>query len=85
MLLTHIIIASLSIIISSLAFIKPVKRLLMTGNIFIVATVASGTYLIFSNQVSILKTCLVGLAYLAVIITLTVLSRVKSRKLAKGI
>lgn len=80
--LIHIIIALASIGIASLTFFKPSMKRLVVSYGFIVATVASGTYLLVAAQADILHTCLSGLLYVTVVSIVTIATHVKARKLA---
>jgi len=81
--LLHVIIALSSVILSSVTFFKPTFNKLYVSYGFIVATVASGTYLIVSSSGSILRSCLTGLFYVTVVSIITIATHVKVRKLAK--
>lgn len=81
--LIHVIIALASIAVSSVTFFKPAIKNLYASYGLILATVASGTYLILSTSGSILKSCLTGLAYVTVVSIITIATHVRVRKLAK--
>ena len=81
--LLHVIIALSSVILSSVTFFKPSFNKLYVSYGFIIATVASGTYLIVSSSGSILRSCLTGLFYVTVVSIITIATHVKVRKLAK--
>lgn len=81
--LTHVIIALSSVAIASFVYFKPSIKRLMASYGFIIATVASGTYLILSTPGSILKSCLTGLFYVTVVSIVTIATHVRVRKLAK--
>jgi len=81
--LIHVIIALSSVILSSVTFFKPSFNKLYVSYGFIIATVASGTYLIVSSSGSILRSCLTGLFYVTVVSIITIATHVKVRKLAK--
>ena len=65
-LLIHLAIALSSIVITSLAVFKPTKNKLNLSSASIAATLATGTYLVFSTRSNLLSSCLSGLFYLAV-------------------
>lgn len=75
--LIHIIIALSSIIIATLAFFKPSSRTLIISYGFIIATIASGTYLLITVPSHILQSCLTGLGYLTVISLVMVATHVR--------
>jgi len=81
--LIHVIIALASIGIASFTFFKPsIKRLAVSYG-FIVATVASGTYLLLVSEGDILKSCLSGLLYLTVVSIVTIATHVRAHRLAE--
>lgn len=81
--LIHVVIAILSIGIASLVFFVPSIKKLAVSYGFIVATVATGTYLLILNPNNMLHTCLSGLFYLTLISVITIATHVRARKLAK--
>jgi hypothetical protein len=81
--LIHVIIALLSVVIASVTFFKPSMPKLYTSYGFILATVASGTFLIVSASGSILRSCLTGLFYVTVVSLITIATHVRVRKLAQ--
>ena len=81
--LTHIVIALSSVVLSSFVFFKPTVKRLYASYGFIVATVASGSYLILTTSGSILRSCLTGLFYVTVVSLITIATHVRVRKLAK--
>ncbi len=80
--LIHVIIAILSIGIASLAFFKPSIKKLATSYGLVVATVASGTYLLILNPSNMLHTCLSGLFYVTVVSIITIATHVRAGKFA---
>lgn len=83
--LLHVVIAMLSIGMSSYAYVRPRVRTLRASYAFIGLTFLSGFYLIWTTPVSILRTCLSGIAYLTVVTTVTVLARRKLAAAAQSI
>lgn len=81
--LTHVIIALLSVAIASVVYFKPTIKRLYASYGFIVATVASGTFLILTSTGSILKSCLTGLVYVTAVSIVTIATHVRVRNLAK--
>ena len=67
--LIHVLIALTSIIFSSLLVIFPSKTKLRLSYLLIGLTLASGTLLVITTHVSILKTCISGLIYLAFVMS----------------
>jgi hypothetical protein len=80
--LIHVLIALSSIGIATVTFFKPSIRRLFVSYGFIVATVASGTFLLLSSPSNILKSCLSGLFYLTVVTLVTIATHVKVRRLS---
>jgi len=78
--LIHVLIALTSIILASLAFFKPTIKKLMTSYGFVLATIASGTYLLISFPSHILQSCLVGLVYVTVVAGATAATHVRLRR-----
>lgn len=82
LLLLHISIALSSLVFASVMFAKPSKRKVGASYVLAGATLASGTALVTTTGASILHACIMGLIYLAVVLTLTVFAQ---RKLATNI
>lgn len=80
---THVVIAIISIILASITFFKPSMKKLYASYGLILATVASGTFLLVSSPSHILESCLTGLSYLTVISIATIATHIRIRKLAK--
>ncbi len=81
--LTHVIIALASIALSSFTFFKPTMKRLYASYGFIIATVASGTYLLISTPSHMLESCMMGLSYLTVVSIATIATHIRIRRLAK--
>ena len=81
--LVHVIIALSSVGIASVVFFKPTIKRLYASYGFIIATVASGTFLILTSSGSILRSCITGLFYVTVVSIITIATHVRVRKLAK--
>lgn len=81
--LIHVIIALASIAVASFVYFKPTITRLITSYGFILATVASGTLLLLSSPSNILKSCLVGLAYLTAVSIVTIATHIRIQKYAK--
>jgi len=81
--LIHVIIALSSVVLASFTFFKPTIKRLYASYGFIVATVASGTFLILTTSGSILRSCITGLFYVTVVSIITIATHVRVRKLAK--
>jgi len=81
--LIHVIIALVSVAIASFTFFKPSIKRLVASYGFILATVASGTFLILTTSGSILRSCMTGLFYVTVVSVITIATHVRARKLAK--
>lgn len=77
--LTHVIIALLSMVSTSVGFVRPTQNNLRASYVLAALTFATGTFMVLTQSVQILHACLSGVAYLAVVIAGIVLTR---RKLA---
>ena len=66
-LLTHIIIALSSMLMTTLAYIAPSKAKLYGSAGLVALTLASGTYLVYSTHSNMLNSCISGLTYLSVV------------------
>ncbi|MFZ1250508.1 MAG: hypothetical protein WAR37_03645 [Candidatus Microsaccharimonas sp.] len=77
--LIHILIALASLGIASFTFFKPTTKRLGVSYGFIVATVASGTFLLILNPSNLLHTCLSGLFYLTVVSIVTIATHYRVR------
>lgn len=77
--LIHVIIALASIALASFTYFKPSIKRLVASYGLIIATAASGTYLIVAAQGSILKSCLTGLLYLTVVSIVTIATHIRIR------
>jgi hypothetical protein len=75
--LVHVILAISSLFLASFSYIHPSISKIRNSYILIGSTLISGTYLIFANQVNILRTCLTGLTFLAVTTFVTHQARLK--------
>ena len=62
-LLTHILIALISVIFTTLVFIAPTKSRLQTSMVLVGLTLASGTYLVLSTHSHMIEACTMGLIY----------------------
>jgi hypothetical protein len=80
-LVLHIIIALTSIVYATAIFIAPQKLKFSLEYWLVAATIASGTYLVFTNGSHILQACLTGLAYLGTISLLIVAAHAKLSKM----
>ena len=77
---THIAIALLSILWATYLYAAPTKNKMYTVFGLIGGTLASGIVLVVSTGSPILKSCITGVAYLAIVLTMTLLA---GRKLAR--
>lgn len=66
MLILHIIIALTSLALAAAAYLLPTKLKLKLSQAMIALTIGSGTYLVFTMQVNLLRVCMMGLFYLAI-------------------
>lgn len=75
--ISHIIIALTSIIFTSYVFISPSKKGLNISYFLALATLASGSYLIFKTPSHMVQSCIMGVAYLGFVIFAIVSARRK--------
>jgi hypothetical protein len=76
-LIIHIIIAISSLLIATYLLIKPSQKAIYGSYSLIASTIITGTYIIVAMGASIVKTCLTGLIYLGVTLSITAYSHVK--------
>ena len=74
-LISHIIIALSSIVISTLALFLPSKTKLNISYVLVAATLISGTILTIASHSQLIQACTTGLAYLAVITAVLVAAK----------
>lgn len=77
--LIHVIIALLGIGAASYTLFSPSVKKILTSYGFMIATVASGTFLLLTTGADILRTCLTGLLYVTVTLTMTIVAQYKFR------
>jgi hypothetical protein len=75
LLVSHIIIALSSIVVSSLSLADPSRNKLRLSYGLVAATLASGSYLVISSHAQILSSCITGLAYTGLVLSLISLAR----------
>ena len=63
----HITVALLSLGATAAAFLMPSRFKLRLSQALIAFTLASGTYLVFTMHVNLLRVCAVGLIYTAIV------------------
>jgi len=73
----HVIIALTSIIMAGVAYIRPGSAKLKTSYAFMALTLLSGLYLVWTTPGTMLRTCMSGVAYLAVVGAITMMARQK--------
>ena len=75
----HVAIALLSIICTTIGYVRPTNTNLKTSYALIALTFASGFYLVWSEPAQMLHTCMSGITYLGIVSVGVLLTR---RKLA---
>lgn len=80
--LVHVLIALSSVAAATISYFKPATKRFYASYGLILATIASGTYLIVSMQSNILRSCLTGLLYVTVVSAITVAAHGRARTLA---
>lgn len=76
-LLLHIGIAVLSMLVAGIAFLAPTRLKIRTSYILMALTLATGTYLVVVAPAHMVQACTVGVLYLAITASATVLARRK--------
>jgi multisubunit Na+/H+ antiporter MnhE subunit len=79
-LVTHITIALLSMVYTTYLYVRPSLQKTRIATGLVTATLVSGFYLVVSLKTAILRTCITGLLYVAVMTAGIILAQ---RKLAK--
>ena len=75
--LLHVIVALISIIVAGYMYARPSRKGLLVSYGMMAATLGSGLYLVVSAPAHMIEACLMGVAYLVVVSTMTVAARVK--------
>lgn len=78
--LSHVLLALLSLALSTYNYVTPSKTKLITSYLLATGTLASGVVLIVVNNASVLRTCLTGIAFFGVV---TVLNEFARKKIAQ--
>jgi hypothetical protein len=79
MLLFHVLVALTSMVLATLAAMKPSAIRLRSSKVTMVLTLVSGTYIVVQGHASLLRACFSGLAYLLFV---SILIFVAQRKFA---
>lgn len=77
----HVVIAVLSLGFTSFLYFRPSTSKLLVAYGFVAATLASGTYLVWSAPVHMVQACTSGLLYLALVSVGIIAARAKLAKL----
>lgn len=77
---THVILALLSLALSTVNYFIPTKAKLVTSYILATSTLVSGVVLIVVNNASVLRTCLTGIAFFGVVTAVNEVSRQKIKQ-----
>jgi len=75
LLLTHIVIALLGLIQATFTVVTPSARRLQTVHALLAGTVATGICLVWSAHASLVSSCISGLAYVSLVMTLSIVAR----------
>ncbi len=76
-LLTHILIALTSLVITAYAFVSPSQATLRASYALVALTIATGTYVAVANPMHIAQACVSGLVYTGVVMATLVATRRK--------
>ena len=79
MLMFHIVVAVSGLLMSTILYLKPSNAKYNLSSGFLAMTLVSGTILVVANPVTLVKSCILGLAYTAFVVSMLYLS---SKKLA---
>lgn len=82
-LLLHIGVALLSMAVAGYVFLSPSRTKLYTSYALMAATLATGLYLVATAPAHMLEVCTVGVGYLAVTASATVVARQKLKLAAE--
>lgn len=63
----HVVIALLSIVSATFGYVRPTSTNIKLSYTLVALTFASGFYLVWSEPTQMLRTCLSGIGYLAVV------------------
>ncbi len=80
MLLIHIAIAVSSIGFTGYTFLKPSKRKLLFSYLWVIATIATGSYLVIQMPSHLASACLTGLVYLGFVMSGVIATHIKLAK-----
>lgn len=80
----HVLIALASIVSAGFAYAQPTQKSLVTSYSFIALTLGSGFYLVVTAPAHMIEACMMGVAYLAVVATMTVMARAKFSHLERS-
>jgi multisubunit Na+/H+ antiporter MnhE subunit len=80
----HVLIAISSIIYTAFVFFSPSKKKLHISYVFVTATLLSGTYLVILKPGHLVQSCLMGIAYLGVMMVGIVSAHYKLAKQEKS-
>jgi len=72
--LLHVAIALSSIVLAGYILVRPSQKGLNTSYLMMAATLGSGFYLVANAPAHMIEACLMGVAYLAAVSTMTVAS-----------
>ena len=73
----HVVIAVLSVVVATIGYSRPTNATLRMSYGLVVLTFGSGFFLVWNEPTQILRTCLSGIGYLAVVLAAIVLTRKK--------
>ncbi|HEX5797963.1 MAG TPA: hypothetical protein VFX79_01285 [Candidatus Saccharimonadales bacterium] len=77
LLITHILIAMISILFATLLFFSPSNFKFRANYLLLGATLASGTFLVVDRGSHLVESCLMGLVYTGAVFTAIILAKKK--------
>lgn len=82
--LIHVLIAASSIGIATATLLRPSNKVFWASYVGILATLASGIYLVVVSPAQMVHACVSGVIYLSIVTLVTVAARVKFAKLIQS-
>jgi len=79
LLLTHVVVAIISIIFTTVVYVKPSENKLRVSFALAAFTLISGTYMILKSPAHLVQSCITGIIYIGVVTLFILLAK---RKLA---
>jgi hypothetical protein len=75
--LLHVTVALLSVAFATVVYIKPSKNKFYFSYVLVALTIISGTFLIIKSPSHMVQSCIMGIAYVGVVLATLVLAKKK--------